>query len=201
MRVAAEQRVQALENKFKTELEMDWTRFKADIEEAEAAVKAREEAIAQTSDGGASRDSEDLIQQLYARLEAERQARREIERKLEQLEAGAENEKAKFNFDAERRLAEMEAALKEANISRAEAERRLAEFANGYTGKKATSGLSNRNSSALNPAAGSWWRSIALGVRQAMSKKDKIGLVGYGAAAFLLVVALFFLLYLGLKVL
>jgi hypothetical protein len=199
MRVAAEQRVQALENKFKSELEMDWTRFKADIEQAEAAVKAREDAIAQTSDEEASRDPEDLIQQLHAQLEAERQARYEIGRKLEESVAGVEKEKAKFNFDAERRLAEMEAALKEANVSRAEAERKLAEFANGYAGKKATSGLSDRKPSAPNSSAGAWRLSRALGIGQAMSKKDKIVLVGYGVAALLLVVALFFLVYLGLK--
>jgi hypothetical protein len=199
MRVAAEQRVQALENKFKSELEMDWTRFKADIEQAEAAVKAREEAIAQTSDEEASRHPENLVQQLYDRLEAERQARYVIERKLKESESGAENEKAKFNFDAERKLAELEAALKEAIVSRAEAERKLAEFMNGYTGAKASSGLSNRKPSAPNPSAAAWRLSMALGLGRAMSKKNQIGLVGYGVAALLLAVALFFLLYLGLK--
>jgi hypothetical protein len=34
-----------------------------------------------------------------------------------------------------------------------------------------------------------------------MARKDKIGLVGYSVAALLLLAALFFLLYLGLKAL
>jgi len=46
---------------------------------------------------------------------------------LIEAEDGAEKVKGKFNFGAERRLAEMEAALKAANSARAEAERKLAE--------------------------------------------------------------------------
>src|SRR5262249_26208373 len=72
---AAEEKGQALENKFKSELEMDWTRFKADLEQAEAVAKAREEAIARTSAEEAVRDPEELIQQLYMQLETERQGR------------------------------------------------------------------------------------------------------------------------------
>ncbi|MCI0389118.1 MAG: hypothetical protein MOB07_10200 [Acidobacteria bacterium] len=126
-RAAAEQKIQFLENEFKSDLEMDWARFEADIEKAEAAVRAREEAIAKTSAEHARREFQDLIQRLSAQLEAEQRARNEIERRLVESEANAEKGKGKFNFGAERRLAEMEAALKAANTARAEAERKLAE--------------------------------------------------------------------------
>jgi hypothetical protein len=198
MRVAAEQKAQALENRLKSELEMDWTKFKADIEEAEAAVKAREEAIAHISAGDASRDPEGLIQQLYAQLEAERQARNEVEIRLVESEAGADNGKTKFNFDAERRLAELEAAMKEANVSRAEAERKLAEFAIGDASMNAYYSGAGRNPFAPDPSLNSWKHSLAVGLGRAISKKDKIALVGYGAAAILLAAAMIFLLYLAL---
>ncbi len=198
MRMAAEQKVQALENKFKSDLEMDWTRFKADIEQAEAAVKAREAAIAQTSAEEANREPEDLIQQLYAQLEAERQARNEIERRFIESEAGADDGKTKFNFDAERRLTEMEVALKAANASRAEAERKLAEFVSGNAETKAPSGIAGRKLAATNPSLGAAGLSMVPAFFRAMSKKDKIGLAGYGAAALLLVMALIFLGYLAL---
>src|SRR5262249_5851126 len=75
MRMAAEQKAQALETKYKSELEMYWTRFNADLEEAEAAVKAREQAISNTGPEEPDRQPDDLIQQLYARLEDERRIR------------------------------------------------------------------------------------------------------------------------------
>jgi hypothetical protein len=190
MRMAAEQKARALENKFKSELEMDWTRFQADLEQAEAAVKAREEVIAHASVEEAGRDPEKLIQQLYMQLEAERQTRGEIERRLAESEAGADNEKAKFNFDAERRLAEMEAALKAANALRVEVERKLAEFVSGEADMKSYFSSAVRNSAALKPSSGLFDLS-----------KEKVKLVGYVAAAVLLVEALFFLLYLGLTAL
>jgi hypothetical protein len=186
MRVAAERKAQALENKFKSELEMDWTRFQADLEQAEAAVKAREEAIAQTRVEEVVRDPEELIQQLYIQLEAERQGRVEIGRRLAVSEAAADNEKAKFNFDAERRLAEMEAALKAANALRVEAERKLAEFAIGNAEMKAYYSAALRNSAALKSSVGKWGLS-----------KEKVRLAGYVAAALLLFEALIFLFYLG----
>ena len=190
MRVAAERKVHALENKFKSELEMDWTRFKSDLEQAEAAVKAREEAIAQISADEANRDPEDLIQQLYMQLEAERQARSEIERRLVESEAGADNGKTKSHFDAERRLAEMEAALKAATASRAEAERKLIELASIDAEMKAYYGVTGRNSAALKPSSVIWGFS-----------KEKVRLTGYIAAALLLSEALLFLLWLGLTAL
>lgn len=190
MRGAAEQRVQALENKFKSELEMDWTRFKADIEQAEAAVKAREVAIAHINAEASGQDPEDLIQQLYMQLEAERQARSEIERRLMESESDAATGKTKFNFDAERKLAEMEAALKEALASRADAERTLAEIAIVDSEMKAYYGGAGRNPSSTNSKTGVWGLS-----------KDKVRLVGYIAAALLLFEALIFLLYLGLMTL
>jgi len=188
MRLAAEQKARALENKFKSELEMDWTRFQADLEQAEAAVKAREEVIAQTSVDEAGRDPEELIQQLYMQLEAERQARSEIERRLAESVAVADNEKAKFNFDAERRLAEMEAALKAANARRVEVERKLAEFVSGEADMKAYYTAAVRNSATLKPSPGLWGFS-----------KEKVKLVGYVAAFLFLFEALIFLLYLGMK--
>jgi hypothetical protein len=190
MRVAAERKAQALENKFKSELEMDWTRFQADLEQAEAAVKAREEAITQTRAEEAVRDPEELIQQLYMQLEAERQGRLDIERRLAESEAAADNEKAKFNFDAERRLAEMEASLKAANALRVEAERKLAEFAVGNAEMKAYYSAALRNSAALKSSVG------VLGL-----SKEKVRLVAYVSAAWLLFGALIFLLYLGLTAL
>jgi hypothetical protein len=186
MRVAAEQKAQALENKFKSELEMDWTRFQADLEQAEAAVKAREEAIAQTSVEEVSLDPEGMIQQLYTQLESERRARGEIERRLAESEALADNEKAKFNFGAERRLAEMEAALKAANSLRLEAERKLAEVTIENADMKAYYSAAVRDSAALKSSSG------ALGL-----SKEKVRLVGYVAAALLLFEALIFLLYLA----
>src|SRR5262249_32246667 len=190
MRVAAEQKVQALENKFKSELEMDWTRFKSDLEQAEAAVKAREEAIAQTSADEANRDPQDLIQQLYMQLEAERQARSEIERRLEESEAGADNGKTKPNFDAERRLAEREATLKTATAARTEAERKLIEFASIDAEMKAYYSVAGRNSAALKPSPGPWGLS-----------KEKVRLAGYVLAALLLFETLIFLLWWGLTTL
>ena len=187
MRLAAEQKIRALENKFKSELEMDWTRFQADLEQAEAAAKAREEVIAQTSVEESGRDPEELIQQLYLQLEAERQARSEIARRLAESEAGADNEKAKFNFDAERRLAEMEAALKAANALRVEVERKLAEFVSREADMKSYYSAAIRNSAALKPSSGLWGLS-----------KEKVKLVGYAAAFLLLIEALFFLLWMGL---
>ena len=127
MRAAAEQKVQSLENEFKSDLEMDWARFEADIEKAEAAVRAREETIAKSSAEDARREVQDLIQHLSGQLEAEQRARKEIERRLVESEAAAEKVKGKFDLGAERRLAEMEAVLKAANSARAEAERKLAE--------------------------------------------------------------------------
>src|SRR6266511_947344 len=135
MRLAAEQKAWALENKFKSELEMDWTRFQADLEQAEAAAKAREEVIAQTSVEEAGRDPEELIQQLYMQLEAERQARSEIERRLAESGAGSDNEKAKFNFDAERRLAE---------------------FVSREADMKSYYSVAVRNSAALKPSSNLW---------------------------------------------
>src|SRR5262245_8954755 len=126
-RSAAEQKIQLLEGEFKSDLEMDWARFEADIEKAEAAVKAREEAIAKFSSEQTRQEFQDLIQRLSAQLEAEQRARNEIERRLVESEAAAEKVKGKFNFSVERRLAEMEAALKAAHMARAEAERKLAE--------------------------------------------------------------------------
>jgi len=187
MRLAAEQRAQALENKFKSELEMDWTRFQADLEEAEAAAKAREKVIAHTSVEDAGRDPDELIQQLYMQLEAERQARSEIERRLAESEAGADNEKAKFNFDAERRLAEMEAALKGANALRLEVERKLAEFVSREADMKSYYSAAVRNSAALKPSSGP--RGLS---------KEKVKLAGYVAMFLLLIEALFFLLWMGL---
>jgi hypothetical protein len=190
MRLAAERKVQALENKFKSELEMDWTRFKADLEQAEAAAKAREDAIARTSAEEAGRDPEEMIQQLYMQLETERQGRVEIERRFAESEVAADNEKAKFNFDAERRLAEMEAALRAANALRVEAERKLADFAVRETEMKAYYSAALRNSAALKSSVGKWGLS-----------KEKVRLAWYVAAALLLTEALIILLYLGLKAL
>src|SRR6266536_933435 len=187
MRLAAEQKAWALENKFKSELEMDWTRFQADLEQAEAAAKAREEVIAQTSVEEAGRDPEELIQQLYMQVEGERQARSEIERRLAESGAGSDNEKAKFNFDAERRLAEMEAALKAANALRVEVERKLAEFVSREADMKSYYSVAVRNSAALKPSSNLWGLS-----------KEKVKLVGYVAAFLLLIEALFFLLWIGL---
>jgi hypothetical protein len=190
MRLAAEQKARALENKFKSELEMDWTRFQADLEQAEAAVKAREEVIAHTSVEEAGRDPEELIQQLYMQIEAERQARSEIERRFAESEAFADNEKARFNFDAERRLAEMEAALKAANALRVEVERKLAEFVSGEADRKAYYSVAVRDTAALKPSSSLWGLS-----------REKVKLVGYVAAFLLLFEALIFLLYLGLTAL
>jgi hypothetical protein len=190
MRLAAEQKVRALENKFKSELEMDWTRFQADLEEAEAAAKAREEVIAHTNVEEAGRDPEELIQQLYMQLEAERQARSEIERRLAESKAGADNEKAKFNFDAERRLAEMEAALKAANALRVEVERKLAEFVSREADMKGYYSVAVRNSAKLKPSSKLWGL-----------PKETVKLAGYVAAFLLLLEALFFLLWMGLTAL
>jgi hypothetical protein len=191
MRMAAEQKAQALENKFKSELEMDWTRFKADIEEAEAAVKAREEAISQTGE-------EDQIQQLYAQLEAERRARNEIERRLAESESRADNEKSESIFEAERRLAETESALKAANASRAEAERKLAEFVSGTAELQAYFSAGGADPDA---ALAAWKRSSPLGGNRGMTRKEKINLAGYVVAAVLLAETLIFLLVMGLKAL
>jgi len=120
-------------------------------------------------------------------LEAERQARSEIERRLAESEAGAENEKAKFNFDAERRLAEMEAALKAANALRVEVERKLAEFVSREADMKSYYSVAVRNSAALKPSSKLWGLS-----------KEKVKLVGYVVAFMLLIDALFFLLWMGL---
>ena len=188
MRVTAEQKAQALENKFKSELEMDWTRFQADLEQAEAAVKAREVAIAHSGVEEVGLDPEEMIQQLYTQLEAERQARGEIEKRLAESEAVADNEKAKFNFDAERKLAEMEAALKAANALRVEAERKLAESSIENAEMKAYYSIAVRNSAALKSSRG------PLGL-----SKEKVRLVGYVAAVLLLSGTLLFLLYLAAK--
>src|SRR5262249_8113337 len=98
MRAAAEQKVQSLENEFKSDLEMDWARFEADIEKAEAAVRAREETIAKTSADHARNEVQDLIQRLSMQLEAEQRARSEIERRLVESEAAAEQMMGKFNL-------------------------------------------------------------------------------------------------------
>jgi hypothetical protein len=124
------------------------------------------------------------------RLEAERQARSEIERRLAESEAAAHNEKAKFNFDAERRLAEMEAALKAANVLRLEAERKLTEIVSREADMNAYHGVAVRNKAALKPSSGLWGLS-----------KEKVKLAGYVAAFLLLFEALFFLFYLGLTAL
>jgi hypothetical protein len=186
MRVAAEKRAQALENKFKSELEMDWTRFQADLEQAEAAVKAREVAIAHTGVEEIGLDPEEMIQQLYTQLEAERQARGEIEKRLAESEAVADNEKAKFNFDAERKLAEMEAALKAASVVRVEAERKLSELTIENAELKAYYSVAVRDSAALNFSRG------PLGL-----SKEKVKLLGYFAAVLLLFGTLIFLVYLA----
>jgi hypothetical protein len=186
MRVAAEKRAQALENKFKSELEMDWTRFQADLEQAEAAVKAREVAIAQTGVEEVGLDPEEMIQQLYTQLEAERQARGEIEKRLAASEAVADNEKAKFNFDAERKLAEMEAALKAASALRVEAERKLSELTIENAEMKAYYSAAIRDSAALKSSRSPFGLS-----------KEKVRLLGYFAAVLILFEALIFLLYLA----
>jgi chromosome segregation ATPase len=209
MRMTAEQKIQALENKFKSELAMDWTRFKADLEEAEAAVKAREQAIThtgshtipQTDAEEAVRQPDDLIQQLYTQLEEERQVRGELERKLVEFEARDDNEKTKFIFEAERRLAEKEAALKAANASRAEAERKLAEFVSGATELQEYFSAAGVNPSDPGSAVAAWKRSAPLGAARRPAKQEKITLVGYGAAAGGLFMLLLFLLYYGLKAL
>jgi hypothetical protein len=187
MRVAAEKRAQALENKFKSELEMDWTRFQADLEQAEAAVKAREVAIAHIGVEEVGLDPEEMIQQLYTQLEAERQARGEIEKRLAESEAVADSEKAKFNFDAERKLAEMEAALKAASAIKVEAERKLSELTIENAEMKAYYSVAIRDSAALKSSRG------PLGL-----SKEKVKLLGYFAAVLLLFEALIFLLYLAL---
>jgi hypothetical protein len=191
MRMSAEQRAQALENKFKSELEMDWTRFQADLEEAEAAVKAREDAISQTS-------AEDQIQQLYAQLDAERRVRDEIERRLAESESRADNEKTASIFEAERRLAEMDAALKAANASRAEAERKLAEFVSGTSELQAYF-----NASGADPDGSmiAWKRSSPLGGNRGIAKKEKITMAIYGGLTVLLSLTAIFLLYLVIKAL
>lgn len=186
MRVTAEKRAQALENKFKSELEMDWTRFQADLEQAEAAIKAREVAIAQTGVEEIGLDPEEMIQQLYTQLEVEKQARGEIEKRLAESEAVADNEKAKFNFDAERKLAEMEAALKAASVLRVEAERKLSELTIENAEMKAYYSGAVRDSAALKSLRG------PLGL-----SKEKVKLLGYFAAALLLFEALIFVLYLA----
>jgi hypothetical protein len=186
MRVAAEKRMRALENKFKSELEMDWTRFQADLEQAEAAVKAREVAISQTSVEEVGLDPEEMIQQLYTQLEEERQARGEIEKRLAESEAVANNEKAKFNFDAERKLAEMEAALKAANVLRVEVERKLSELTLENAEMKAYYSVAIRDSAALKSSSGPFGLS-----------KEKVRLLGYSVAVLLLFEALIFLLYLA----
>ncbi|HEX5083586.1 MAG TPA: hypothetical protein VFY40_16180 [Blastocatellia bacterium] len=191
MRMSAEQRAQALENKFKSELEMDWTRFKADLEEAEAAVKARENAISQTS-------AEDQVQQLYAQLEAERRVRDEIERRLAESESRADNEKTASIFEAERRLAEMDAALKAANASKAEAERKLAEFVSGTTELQAYFSASGADPDGSIIA---WKRSSPLGGNREIAKKEKITMAVYGGLTVLLAMAVIFLLYLVIKAL
>jgi hypothetical protein len=190
MRMVAERKAQALENKFKSELEMDWTRFQADLEQAEAAVKAREVAIAQTSVEEVGLDPEEMIRQLYTQLEAERQTRGEIEKRLAESEAAANNEEAKFNFDAERKLAEMDAAVKGANALRVEAERKLAESSIENAEMKAYYSVAVRNSAALKSSTGVWGLS-----------KEKVRLVGYVAAALLLSETLLFLLYLAVRAL
>jgi len=187
MRVVAEKRAQALENKFKSELEMDWTRFQADLEQAEAAVKAREVAIAHTGVEEVGLDPEEMIQQLYTQLEAERQARGEIEKRLAESEAVDDNEKAKFNFDAERKLAEMEAALKAASALRVEAERKLSELTIENAEMKAYYSVAIRDSAALKSSRG------PLGL-----SKEKVKLLGYFAAVMFLFETLIFLLYLAL---
>jgi hypothetical protein len=186
MRVVAEKRAQALENKFKSELEMDWTRFQADLEQAEAAIKAREVAIAQTGVEEIGLDPEEMIQQLYTQLEAERQARGEIEKRLAESEAVADNEKAKFNFDAERKLAEMEAALKAVSVLRVEAERKLSDLTIENAEMKAYYSVAIRDSAALKSSRG------PLGL-----SKEKVKLLGYFAAVLLLFEALIFVLYLA----
>ncbi|HMB28086.1 MAG TPA: hypothetical protein VKS99_08255, partial [Blastocatellia bacterium] len=171
--------------------EMDWTRFQADLEQAEAAVKAREVVIAQTIVDEAGRDPDEVIQQLYMQLEAERKARSEIERRLAESQAAADNEKAKFNFDAERRLAETEAALKAANVLRLEAERKLAELVSGGANMNAYYGVAVRDTAALKPTSGLWGLS-----------KEKLKLAGYILAFLLLFELLIVLLvWLGLTVL
>jgi hypothetical protein len=127
-RNAAEQKVQYIENDFRSDLELDWAKFEADIEQAEAAVRAREETIARTSAERARQESEELIQRLAAQLEAEQRSRKEIERRLTAPDAQPEPGKQNYNINVERKFAEMDAALKAANTARAEAERKLAEL-------------------------------------------------------------------------
>jgi hypothetical protein len=199
MRMTAERKALALENKFKSELEMDWTRFKADLEEAEAAVKAREEAISQPGPEEADSQPEDLVQQLYTKLEEERRIRDEIERKLAESEARADSELTKSIFEAERRLAEMEAALRTANAGKAEADRKLAEFVSG------TAELQEYFSAGVNPsdhdaAPAARKRSASLDADRAKSQRNNIKLVaGLVAATVLLAETLIYLLYLALK--
>src|SRR5262245_36485523 len=104
-REAAERKIQSLENEFKSDLEMDWARFEADIEKAEAAVRVREEAIAKTSADRTRLEFQEMIQRLSAQLGAEQRTRNETERRLAESEANAERGKAKFNLASERRLA------------------------------------------------------------------------------------------------
>src|SRR5262245_11443836 len=129
-RNTAEQKVQYIETDFRSDLELDWARFEADIEQAEAAVKAREETIARTSAERARQESEELIQRLAAQIEAEQRSRKEIERRLTAPDAQAESGKGNYSTNVERRFAEMEAALKATNAARVEAERKLAELEN-----------------------------------------------------------------------
>jgi hypothetical protein len=194
MRMAAERKVQAFENKFKSELEMDWNRFKADIEEAEAAVKAREEAISQTG-------VEDLIQQLYAQLEEERRIREDIEKRLAESEAGGAADKTKSIFESERRLAEMDAALKAANASRTDSERKLAEFVSGAAELQAYFSATGIDPSDPDVSLAAWKGSGFLGAGRARSQKDNVKLAGYVVATVLLAEILILLIIMGLRAL
>src|SRR5262249_10881280 len=111
-RAVAEQRAHTLENEFKTDLELDWARFEADIEKAEAAVKAREESIAKTSAEHARRETEELIQRLSTKIEEEQQARKNLERTLSEPERKAGKTKGKLNGEAFRKFAESEGESK-----------------------------------------------------------------------------------------
>lgn len=151
-RKAAEQKVQSLEREFKSDIEQEWAKFEADIELAEAAIKAREEAIAKASADQVRQELEEVIRRLLAQADAERQARiateqargkaeakaraeaearASAERKLIEAEANAVEEKIRINDEAERRIAEteaaMEAALIDAHVAKAETERKFAE--------------------------------------------------------------------------
>jgi hypothetical protein len=117
-RAMAEQRALTLENEFKTDLELDWARFEADIQKSEAAVKAREESIAKTSAEHARRETEELIQRLSAQIEEEQQARKNLEKTISETDTESGKTKGKLKGGAFRRFEESEDASKNRNEPR-----------------------------------------------------------------------------------